>query len=488
MSSGVNKQNSILMERKLVQDINVEQEEYKDYPKDGKFAMLISICAMLLSVSSWGVNSAYGIFLNFYLTTNQFPGATEYEFALIGGLVVFLAQFCGSLSIVIYKTIGFKKTTMLGVVIQTTAYILSSISTKIWHLFLTEGLLVGISFSLTFIPSTVLLPTWLDKRMSTGLAICSSGAGFGGVIFSLAINALINLTGNQRWALRMCAIVTCVISCACIAIIRERRINKKVEPPKLSFQLFKENMGQSLDLKLYKYYVVCLLCGFYTIAVFSFILLLFTMASYAKSNGLNYDQSSVLTSLLNGFQVIGRPLMGITGDKIGRINTTAIVSITASLTLYAYWINATSYGSLIGCCILLGLCIGVGGTMSQSIGSDLLILIDGKPDRLPALWSNMNIVSSIFCLVAEVIALAMVVPSSSHPFLHTQIFVASCFMVCFILMLLIREWTIRVTLQKRLSPNCLEKIHNQKVIEMYQRLLQPNTLRFLQRMFYQMGV
>ncbi|KAK6461662.1 monocarboxylate transporter [Scheffersomyces coipomensis] len=470
----------------IFDQLTIEEEEQQpnihEYPIDGKFAIISSFCAMFLSVSSWGVNSAFGVFLNFYLTSDTFPGTSQYDYALVGGMVVFFGQLLASISIILYKLFGFKKITFIGIILQTIAYLLASFAVKFWQLFMTQAVLVGVSFAMIFVPATVVLPTWLNKRKATGLGICFSGAGFGGVIFSLVINSLITKTGDQKWALRMCAIVTFVMSCISISIMRERRDVKVIKRPKLSIQSVIDISKQIFDLSVFKAYAIKLICVYYTIAVFAYISILFSMASYAKSLGLNYNQSSALTSIINGVQVIARPGMGLIGDKIGRINITASISILFAIILYGYWINATTYGSLIGCCVLIGMFIGVGGTMPQIVASDLIIL-DGIPDKFPAVWSGMNLVSCWFCLVAEVISLAMVRYNSNRPFLHTQIFLASCFIVCFLIMLVIREWAVKRTIEQRLTSLESSTTEQDQLIKKYKDLLSSGFIPYLRRMF-----
>ena len=86
---------------------------------------------------------------------------------------------------------------------------------------------------------------------------------------------------------------------------------------------------------------------------------------------------------------------------------------------------------------LCGLVIGVGS--SQPLAADVL---DPHMEQMPAAWSGINITVSFFCLVSEVIALALVIPGAKRPYLHTDI----CWLLlfaCFLLMILIREFLIK---------------------------------------------
>lgn len=72
--------------------VSEESLEALDHPIDGSFALWQAVLTMLLVFLTWGANAAFGVFLNYYMSNSLFPGATNFDFALIGGIVVFLAQ------------------------------------------------------------------------------------------------------------------------------------------------------------------------------------------------------------------------------------------------------------------------------------------------------------------------------------------------------------------------------------------------------------
>ncbi|KAK6460988.1 monocarboxylate transporter [Scheffersomyces coipomensis] len=493
-----------------------DEVEEGEYPIDGWFAMIISICTMMLVVSCWGVNSAYGVFLDFYISADKFPGATQYDYALIGGLVVFLAQFLAPINIIAFKIFGFKWVTFVGILVQSIAYILASFSTKLWHLFLTQGVLVGISFSFVFIPGTLVLPTWVKKRRATAMSIAVAGSGLGGVIFSLSVNGLIEKTGDQKWALRMCGIVTFFLAMLALLIMRPRRLKN---PPTLKDTLTKENLIINIkaifSIKVFKNYSLVLLSFWYAMALVGYLLIIFSLPSYATSVGLKSSQGAALSSILNAAQVVGRPIMGLMADKIGRTNVTSGISLLIAILIFAFWINAMNYATLIGFSALVGLVMGIGSSMAQPIAADIL---EDFPQNLPAAWSGMNIFISFFCLIAEVITLLLKSKTSSRPFFHSQIFAGFCFIACFILMMIVREWLVRDKLKKRLNiahieyeqlklsrastpshtdSQSLEKVNSElnkevrileETIDRYNTLLQNTLWSYLVRIFYPMKV
>ena len=430
------------------EDEDEEKEKDSDYKPDGGMAWIMAICAMMAMFSTWGANSGYGVFLNYYLESNTFPEATKYDYALIGGIVVFMANILSPLSALLYKMLGFKFVCCLGIVFQTLGWICASFAKKIWHLYLTQGVSVGISFLLIFIPATLVLPTWFEKKKATSMGICVSGAGLGGLIFSLSVNKVIQDTGDQRWALRMVGFVTLFSTLLSALIMRPRNYKQPPLKESLSKTFIIESIKAIFDVHVFKNRGIILIALWFSIALIGYILMLFTMSSYATSVGLSHYQGSILTSVMNAAQMVGRPSMGLTADRIGRANFTTSACLVITILLYAFWINATTFGSLIAFVVIVGLLIGVGSSLAQPLAADVL---DPHMEQMPAAWSGINITVSFFCLVSEVIALALVVPGSKRPYLHTQIFAGACFFACFLLMILIREFLIKKQLTLRLE-------------------------------------
>ncbi|CAN3360121.1 probable transporter Mch2p [Diutina catenulata] len=420
----------------------LETEADAVHPPDSGYAWFMAICGLLAVFSTWGSNASYGVFLSYYQSNDVFHGATEYDYALIGGLVMFCAQFLAPFSIMLYQVLGFRPIMIAGVLLQTAGYILASFATKLWQLYLTQGLLVGVSFVLVFLPATLIVPSWFDKYLSTCMGIMVSGAGVGGLVFSLSLNKVIEQTGDQRWAIRMVGIV-----CGVTALIPTIFLKSRTKPAyelvpirqKLTFSYVASNARIIFDWSVFKNYAVVLSLLWFGIALLGYTLMLYTIASYARSVGLTAQQGSSLTSIMNAAQIIGRPTMGITADAYtGRSTFAAGTCAIITIFNFAWWIPAHTYAALIAFVIFMGFIIGVGSTLAQSLASDCL-----RGQKVASAWSGMNMFTGITTLVAEVIALALVRKTSSRPYLHTQIFSGCCYVFCTLVMLGVREYLVR---------------------------------------------
>ena len=70
--------------------------------------------------------------------------------------------------------------------------------------------------------------------------------------------------------------------------------------------------------------------------------------------GLSASQGSVVGALLNLGQGLGRPVVGIFSDSIGRINIAGLCTLVGGLFCFAIWIPAKTYGVLIFFAIIVG--------------------------------------------------------------------------------------------------------------------------------------
>lgn len=496
---------------------DVTEDTKEDHPMDGIFAFWQAFLVMLQICSTWGVNAAFGVFLNFYLDSDSFPGASMYDYALMGGIIVCLAQSLAPFSILLVKLLGQTQVLAVGILIQTLAYMLASICTEFWQVFICEGVMVGLSFAMIFIPATLILPTWFDKRKSAAMGLAVAGAGLGGVVFSLSLNKVIQETGDQKWALRMVGFITFGVSLFASFFLRPRNKHKI---PKLKYKhtLTKEylmvNIRAIFDFRPFKTYPFALLAIWFGIVVMAYVIVLYSFTTYATGIGLSRDQASNLLAVLNAAQVIGRPSIGQIGDACGRYNTSAFFCAYIAILIFAFWMHATTYAELIVLAIIMGGPVGIGSTMSQSLALDSLQLI-GQSEKLPAVWTTLNIVVGLFSLPSEVICLKLKTTGKANNFAHAQIYAGSCFLAGLLIVLVNREWAVRQVFKnrRRQAMNVLNAKENttqnmdydeekdedgateledctllEARIDRYNRLLGRSPIMFFVRMFYPLRV
>ncbi|CCE64651.1 hypothetical protein TPHA_0I01450 [Tetrapisispora phaffii CBS 4417] len=418
----------------IVQRVYTNQTTGKlDLPPDGGYGWVSLVCVFLTMFSSWGCNSSFGVFLAFYLNNDTFPGASKYDYALIAGLPVFIGQVLCPIVTVIMKVIGIKPTMLIGVTISFAGFLLASFATKLWHLYVTQGMMIGISIAFVFIPATTIIPGWFLKKRAVAMGLSLSATGVGGVVYGLSVNKLIQDDHETKWALRMLCIVTTITLLLAITFIKQAFPTKPLGIR--SFTVIRNEFVKMFKVNLLEKPFIALIAFWFTFALFGYNLMIFTLSSYAVARGLSSHDGSTLTAVLNACQAIGRPMLGLLGDRYGRTNITTLFTVIILILLFAFWITAHTFLQLLFFVIMLGSCVGVANVMSTVLIADMV----GPTDFLPA-WSFVNYAGSGMFLVCEVIAQALVDEQNvSNPYIHTQIFAGLCFVVALILVLLLRQ-------------------------------------------------
>ncbi|CAL9727900.1 hypothetical protein MOUN0_B03004 [Monosporozyma unispora] len=438
-------------------------------PPDKGYAWVMVGAVILVMFSSWGCNAAFGVFLSFYLSNNTYPGATKYDYALIAGFPVALGQGMAPFSLILMRVIGIRPTMLLGTAFMLTGFLWASFSTQLWELYVSQGVFVGISISLIANPPTTCIPGWFLKKRAAAMGLVYLGTGLGGLVYGLASNKMLQDDGNANMCYRMLAI-TCTCSCLIAICLVKERIPTKPTGLKSKKAIFLE-FKKFFDGSVIRRPTVLLISMWFNLAIFAYTLMVFTLASYAVARGMSQHQGSILTSLLNTGQTIGRPLMGFMGDRFGRVNVTSFLTCILCIYIFAFWIPAHTFVQLIFFSIMIGLSVGVANVMNGVLIADMV-----EPHEFLAAWGFVTYSGSPLFLVSELIAQALTVPSKkSNPYLHTQIFTGFCFFGALLLSFFLREKAITIKLQRN------QKIVQEKLREREEILVMSESEKSLQK-------
>jgi len=324
--------------------VNPTKSDQNDEPPNGGYGWVCTVAAAVVMAHSWGFNSAYAVFLAYYLDHETFPGATRLEYAFIGSLSLTMTFLVSPIATVATKKYGVRYTMLVGMVFETVSLFCASAATQIWHLFLTQGILFGIGLGSLFVPVATIVPQWFTTKRSLASGISISGAGLGGFIYSLVAGAAIKNLGLV-WTFRILGILSFTVNTTCILLIKDR--NKPIKNTKIS-----------MELPLFKRGSFLLLIGFSCFTIFGYFILIFSLAHYGVEIGLTASQASLIAGLFNLGQAIGRPLIGYFSDAAGRVRMAGITTFLGGVICLAVWINAKSYGLLLFFTIAEGLVAG----------------------------------------------------------------------------------------------------------------------------------
>jgi MFS family permease len=293
------------------------------------------------------------------------------HYAFIGGLSFSQALMISPLATMTTRLYGTRTTLLIGVFFETVSFIGASFTTRIWHLFLSQGVCFGWGMGFLFVGSVVIAPQWFTTKRSLANGISAAGSGLGGLIYSLAAQAMIRNI-SLAWAFRILGIIACIVNFLCSIVVRDR--NKQIGSSQLSF-----------DYRLFKKIEFWGLLAFGFLSMLGYIVLLFSLPSYARSVGMTASQGSIIGAVLNLGQALGRPPIGYFSDTVGRVNMATSMTFLAGLFCLVVWMFAKSFGVLIFFALIGGTVAGTFWAIVGPVWTEIMGLVD-LPSSFSITW------------------------------------------------------------------------------------------------------
>ena len=149
-------------------------------PPDGGFRAWLTVGAGFCVIfNSWGYIQTFGVFQTYYLTIlDKSPSTISWIGSIQIFLLFILAPFSGRATDAGY----FRPVFMIGLLMQLLGIFMSSLATKYWQVFLTQGVCQGIGNGLQFAPTMSLVSTYFDKNRSLAIGLTAVGAAIGGLV------------------------------------------------------------------------------------------------------------------------------------------------------------------------------------------------------------------------------------------------------------------------------------------------------------------
>lgn len=270
------------------------------------------------------------------------------------------------------RRLGVQTTVLVGSVLQCLGYVAASFASRVWHLFLSQGALVGFGIGCVIVPSTAVLSQWFAKRRSIANGISSAGSGIGGAAFTWGTSAMIHQKGLP-WALRITGLVTLAANAVAAFTLKDR--NTAIRPTQLAF-----------DVSLLRRKEVVLLLLWTFVSMFGYIALLFSLSDFALAIGLSRQHATDIIGIMNIGTAIGRPIIGLVSDRFSRVATAGVLTFMCGMICFALWLPAKTFGLTAFFAIICGGLLGVFWMVSMnfSIRKQSTLTVNFRPLALCA--------------------------------------------------------------------------------------------------------
>ncbi|MCJ1469948.1 hypothetical protein MMC07_008593 [Pseudocyphellaria aurata] len=384
-------------------EIGITDPHSPEDPPDGGYGWVCVAACFAINCFTWGVVSTYGVFLSHFLSEGLFPEATALDFAFIGGFNFSIAMLVAPLVTITTRKFGRNTPMLLGITFLSAGHFAASFASRVWQLYLSQGVLIGLGVGFTYIPSIAILSQWFQKRRSLANGISAAGSGIGGLVFSFMSEAVIKNI-SLAWAFRLTAIISCIMLLLATLVMRSR--NKSIRP----FQ-------RGFDVRLLRRLDVQILLAWAFFSMLGYITILFSLPDFARSINLSSSQAATTAALQSFGNAVGRPLIGHFSDRFGRIETAGLLTLVCGLSCFCIWIPGTSYGATILFALINGAIFGVFWVVIGPLCVEVAGLAE-LPSLLSLSWLSIVLPTTF----SEVIALKLRRPHFSNQYLYPQIF------------------------------------------------------------------
>ncbi|KAF3032073.1 hypothetical protein E8E12_001051 [Didymella heteroderae] len=305
-------------------------------PDGGLTAWTQVFCTHLTIFTTFGFFTSFGVYQTYY---EKELGIAPSTISWIGSIQVFFLFGIGAFSGRATDAGLFRPVYIAGAIFQLVGIFTMAESTKLWQLFLSQGVCLGIANGLQFCPSMALVSTYFVKRRAFALGFTALGSCTGGVVFPVVVQQCLPRLGFP-WTIRIIGFIMLALNVITISLYRTRL------PPRRTGPIFDWASFREAPYSLYCTGMFFNFWGLY----FAF----FYVGSYGRNIlGVSYQQSInlLLVQVCMGF--IFRLLPTYYADKIGSLNTLIPFAFICGIMMYG-WIGVHSVGSLYAFAVLYG--------------------------------------------------------------------------------------------------------------------------------------
>ncbi|KAI8638406.1 major facilitator superfamily domain-containing protein [Parasitella parasitica] len=361
-----------------------------------------------------------------YLDVNMFRDRvanSQFQLSFVGTILEVCVNLMGPLSQIIASRFGIKAVLIIGTLLATLGLELASLSTEIWQLYLTQGVLFGSGASFLYVTAMSTAPLWFDKRRGLALGLASGGSGIGGLVLPFIITAINNNLGIA-WTFRILGFICLFCDIIACIFIKEKKTSKRNKGKRSLRDIFEMSV-----LKDTNYLLWC--CGS-VIGLMGFFIPYFFVPANATYLGFSATQGSTLIAIMSAANFVGRILVGFIGDRIGRLNADIIFTFGSSLSSLLVWNFANSYGVLIAFCTLFGLFCGSYFAMMTPITAAIV-----TPAQYPTAVS-MLLLFNIIAIFGISIASAIESGAHAEPYRVYKMFTGVTYLIGGIILVILK--------------------------------------------------
>ena len=310
----------------------------------GTRAWLQVLGSFLVFSNLWGFTFAFGSFQSFY-ELDFIPNESPSNISWIGTTLTFLLILVGVISGPLFDLGYFRSMLLAGAGIETVGVFLMSLSTKYFHLFLTQGVMLGLGNGLLYLPGLALVGRSFKKHRAVAMGITTCGAPMGGIIYTLMFEQLIPKM-SYGWTVRCMGFVMLGKYLIAFPLLLWGAHNVGDIGSGTARKLFDKTAFRDLPFWAYTFSNFLLFCGY--------MVPFFFMASYGQIElGLSRSRSLYVIMIAQAASIVGRLIASYTASRVGVMIPWVTCGLSSGVFCIA-WIGVRSEAAFIAFAALYG--------------------------------------------------------------------------------------------------------------------------------------
>ncbi|KAM9391654.1 solute carrier family 16 member 6b isoform 1-T2 [Pholidichthys leucotaenia] len=196
---------------------------YPEVP-DGGWGWAVAVVFMLVEVCTYGVIKSLGVFLQDLM--EEFKESNS-RVSWVISICIFIFALSAPLSTMLSNRFGHRPVVMMGGFLISLGTVTSAFTTSINEMYITTGIVSGLGYCLSFLPTVTILAQYFCRRRAFVTSVASSGESIAVFVFAPALTVL-----KQHIGWRYCMVVLGVIQASvigCGTLLRPIIIEPKPE-------------------------------------------------------------------------------------------------------------------------------------------------------------------------------------------------------------------------------------------------------------------
>jgi MFS family permease len=296
----------------------------------GKGAWLVLAGCTLIQAPVWGYTQAFGVFQEYYSRHPEAlhgDGSSAQNVAVVGTTVGGILYLASPFTFAIMTRWPRLRRWFgpIGLAMTFVGFLLSSFSTRIWQLVVTQGVISGLGCGLLFTPTTLYMDEWWVKRKGLALGIMWAGKNVTGITMPFIMDASLRRFGPAR-TLQGWSVATVVLAGPLLYFLKPR------------IPLSRTSAVRRISLSFFRLPAFWMLSVGNILQSLGYFLPFTYLSSYAVQEvGASTTIATTMLALVNVTSIPGGIFIGSFGDHFNVGTTVLVSSVGSALAVFCFW-------------------------------------------------------------------------------------------------------------------------------------------------------